>query len=732
MKSKKRMKLFLTFICLAFSFVLAHDILQPQSAEALYEAAVYKKEAGGDLEGAIELFQRIIKEYPQSRKIAARAQLQIGMCYEKLGIKEARKAYQDVVANYPEQIEAVKLAKEKLAALLRATAPARESKSDFTIKKIWTGPEADGLGRISPDGRFLAYTDWITGDLAVLEIATGNKRRLTNKGSWMKSSEFALFLAWSPDGKRIAYNWWDQPSYIDMRIIDTAGSNPPRTIHNMQNPEYGASFIIGWTPDGKSVVAAFAEDGGPMGRLSLVSLENGSERIIKGGNIEGIVTKYGDFNIYVSPDGRWIAYSNYVSAENDRNRDIYLISLDGKEENSLIEHPAIDNVLGWLPDGKTLLFLSDREGTDDLWAISVKAGKPDGFPVLIKEDMGTIMSQGIDRNGSFYYITSGPKGNVYTAEWDPKTGEILRKPENPIRHLGQSTHSPSYSPDGKYLAYVSDRRTNPMGEEQNVICIRSLETGDEREFKSKYNNGMGRFLWSPDSHSILTRTRDGEDQNRHDLLCLIDTSSGVVKPIFRCELDNRKQWLNSPDFSLDGKSVYYVHTDGIKKIRRLIIRNLKTGDEKEIYRPYYEHNDRVRCTLSPDGKQFALLSFRRGDNLLVIHLLPVSGGEARELFRSDYSLSFPLVLTWSQDGKYILFTDVLPDQEEKVVPTFQLKRIPVGGGEPQALDLKMVRLQNLNFHPDGKTLAFYSFGTTYKDPILWKMENFLPKIKDNK
>jgi Tol biopolymer transport system component len=180
-------------------------------------------------------------------------------------------------------------------------------------------------------------------------------------------------------------------------------------------------------------------------------------------------------------------------------------------------------------------------------------------------------------------------------------------------------------------------------------------------------------------------------------------------------------------FSSDGKSVYYEHTDSIKEIRRLLFRNLKTGDEKEIYRPFYENNDRFKCALSPDGKQFVLQSFERNDNLLVMHILPASGGEIRELYRCEYSESFSLVLTWSKDGKYILFSNVVPDQEKKLVPTFHLLRIPAEGGEPQALDLKMVRMENLSIHPDGKTMAFFSFGATMRMPNLWKMENFLPE-----
>ncbi|MFC2161826.1 tetratricopeptide repeat protein [Acidobacteriota bacterium] len=726
MCSKKILFLFVVLLVLSMSF----GFQRSQDHKVLFEKAKFTMETRGDLQEAIRLFSDMLEKFPDEREYAAQSQLYIGMCYEKLGLQEAQKAYQDVVSNYPEQTEAVRLAREKLSILRRGTIPPKKEKPEFTIKKIWTGPEADGLGKISPDGQFLAFTDWTTGDLAVMELSTEKKTRLTNKGSWMKSQEFALFLAWSPDGKQIAYNWWDEPSYVDMRVIDAAGSKPPQTVHNMKNPESGGAFVIGWTPDGKSVVTAFAEETGLRGRLSLVSIENGSEKIIKEMDVRDLVYNQVS-SIDISPDGRWIAYSYPVNDKNASNRDIFLMSINGKQNSPLIEHPACDLVIGWLPDGKTMLFLSDREGTDDIWAISVKDGKPDGSPVLIETGIGTITPQGFDQDGSLYYITSPSRGNVYTAERNPKTGEILGKAEIPIKHFGQSTYSPSYSQDGKYLAYVSVRGGNPVSKEQHVICIRSLDTGDEREFKTEYKP-WGRLRWSPDSHFILGVTRDGEDQNQHHLLCLIDTRSGDIKPVFRCELDLQKQWLNSPDFSPDGQSVYYVHTDGIKKIRRLLIRNLENGNEKEVYRPFYENNDRFKCALSPNGKQFVLQSFERNDNLIVMHILSASGGEARELYRNEYSLSFSVALAWSQDGRYILFSNVVPDQENKIVPTFHLLQIPVEGGEPQALDLKTVRLENLSIHPDGKTLAFFSFGATMKMPNLWKMENFLPKTKDKK
>jgi Tol biopolymer transport system component len=251
-----------------------------QSSDDLFQKALRLERNEGNLKEAIALYKQVVDK-AKDKSLAAQAQLRIGFCYEKMGLSEAEKAFQAVIDKFPGQTDAVKTAREKLSSIQEARTTVEKTSREFTIKKIWTGPETDGLGKISPDGRFFGYTDWITGDLAVLEISTGKKRRLTNKGSWMKSSEFALFLAWSPDGKQIVYNWWGEDSYVDMRVIEASGSKPPRTVHNLKNPKKGGGFVIGWTPDGKSVVAAFAEKGGLRGWLNLVSMENGSVRTIK-------------------------------------------------------------------------------------------------------------------------------------------------------------------------------------------------------------------------------------------------------------------------------------------------------------------------------------------------------------------------------------------------------------------------------------------------------------------
>ncbi len=81
--------------------------------KVLFEKAKYTMETKGDLQGAIDLFEEIIQKYPNERVYAAKSQLYIGLCYEKLGAKQAKlaqKAFQKVVDNFPEQQQEVAVA----------------------------------------------------------------------------------------------------------------------------------------------------------------------------------------------------------------------------------------------------------------------------------------------------------------------------------------------------------------------------------------------------------------------------------------------------------------------------------------------------------------------------------------------------------------------------------------------------------------------------------------------
>ena len=72
--------------------------------------------------------------------------------------------------------------------------------------------------------------------------------------------------------------------------------------------------------------------------------------------------------MFFSPDGQFVAY-DLPSADAGNQRDVYVMAVDGSREIPAVIDPNQDIVMGWSPDGKFLLFASDRSGSMSLWAL---------------------------------------------------------------------------------------------------------------------------------------------------------------------------------------------------------------------------------------------------------------------------------------------------------------------------------------------------------------------------
>src|SRR5512139_1599929 len=129
---------------LCASLVAAFVLSQAPShnQQVLFEKALALEEAQAKLQEAIALYQKIVDE-TGDKALAARAQLRIGICHQKLGRKEAQSAFQKVIDNYPEQVETVRLAREQLSLLRRAGDLVEKGDRQPAIRLLWSGPEAD-------------------------------------------------------------------------------------------------------------------------------------------------------------------------------------------------------------------------------------------------------------------------------------------------------------------------------------------------------------------------------------------------------------------------------------------------------------------------------------------------------------------------------------------------------------------------------------------------------------
>jgi tricorn protease len=104
-----------------------------------------------------------------------------------------------------------------------------------------------------------------------------------------------------------------------------------------------------------------------------------------GGEARQLTTGGHETHPFFSPDGKWIAFTGSY----DGNTDVYVIPAGGGEPRRLTWHPREDNVVGWTPDGKRILFTSGREAYADferLYTVSAEGGVPEVLPMWRGEE----------------------------------------------------------------------------------------------------------------------------------------------------------------------------------------------------------------------------------------------------------------------------------------------------------------------------------------------------------
>ena len=322
-------------------------------AELRFQEAHRKETIDGDLKSAIDLYRRAIEEAGSNRAIAAQALVRMGQCYEKLGDTEARKAYERVVREFGDQMASAEAARARLAILGGAGKEPR-------ARRILA--DASGVsGTLFPGGKYISRTDPKTGDVLHFEIATGETKRITNRGTWTESGEPAdADEAFSRDGKQIAYSWQAKDGSYQLRVRNLDGSGV-RTVFS--DKEYVLIEPLDWAPDGQAILAFRTRD---TTELALFPTTGGEVRVLK-----GLISAWPAWphRAAFSADGRYVALS-CPSGDAAPRGELFLMTADGRNQTVVAGHPAEDELLGWTPDGRSLLFLSDRSGT---WISGVSA-----------------------------------------------------------------------------------------------------------------------------------------------------------------------------------------------------------------------------------------------------------------------------------------------------------------------------------------------------------------------
>jgi len=294
----------------------------------------------------------------------------------------------------------------------------------------------------------------------------------------------------SPDGKQVAYVWrndrGDNGNY-ELRVTQTA-TQKSTSLYLCKKDEYIMPEL--WSSDNKRLIVHISP-GKNFWKLSSIDVATGEVQLL---TEKSEIPRYPG-NLSFSPDNKYLAIE-FTDSPEKKSHDIFLMSVDSKIESTLIEHPANDRLLGWLPGRNEFLFVSNRSGRWDLWAVPVIKGKQSGPLKRIYNDIGELKPMGFTVHGDCFTGLSRTVYHTHIIPFNAETGEAR---EESGRSLTGSTDWPVWSPDGQYLAFIKE---NNSADKAWQLIVRNLSTGEERIYASDLTS-IRSPRWSPDGNSIL-------------------------------------------------------------------------------------------------------------------------------------------------------------------------------------------------------------------------------------
>ncbi len=342
-----------------------------------------------------------------------------------------------------------------------------------------------------------------------------------------------------------------------------------------------------------------------------------------------------------SPDGALIAFTG----EYDGNEDVYVVPAKGGVPRRLTYHPAADGVVGWTPDGKQVLFRSERaafaNGVVQLFTVPVEGGFPTQVPLA--RAMAASFSPG---GAEIAYVPNAQWQRAWKRYRGGQTRAIW------IAHLADSRivatiprdNSNDFDPMwvGDTIYFLSDRNgpVTLFAYDTNSRQVTQVVKHDGLDIKSA-SAGPGAIVYEQFGTLHLYDLQSGSD---HALEIRLLGDLSEVRPHFQ-KVDPKR--IQSADISPTGARAVFAARGEILTVpsEKGDIRNLTHTTEIVERDPAW----------SPDGKSIAYLSDESGEYAL--HIRDQSGmGEVRK-FDLGTPPTFYYAPAWSPDSKKIAFTD---------------------------------------------------------------------------
>jgi len=607
-------------------------LLSQETAEGLYEAALLKKEANGDLQGAIQLFHKILKQFPEKREIAAKAQFQIGACYEKMGTAEAVKAYELVLKNFADQPELVAAARERLTALKSTPSSAR------LLISIPRGNEEESFD-VSPDGTKVLGLNYEFGDNIVVHDTVTNQTEFVTHFDFSEGSFWTDVPVWSPDGREIAFEQCPNKPGVqrsELRIANLQGES--RLLFGTED---GEIWPMDWLPK-RGVLLCVRLQKDQSYALGLVPLRGGPFTAlcpVRGG-------PWGPW-CDASPDERYVVFSE----GGPRSRNIRIVGIEGGTSRSLIDHPANELRPLWSPDGRHIVFESNRQGGDSLWGLAVKDGQAEGEPFLIEEmiprsNLLNWTSQGLA------FSKSTEISDILVQPIDPQILVPVGKPRPiPSAAPGRSSCL-RWSPDGKSVAFATT--TSDLPAEVRLV-VQPSEGGKARDFLAPvflWEPSLHTLAWDPSGQRLGFATYGMNTENMQASLLILDIASGEWKTYLLPDMPYSPTHI---EWGRDGKSIYYT-LQGDVADPGIVEYSLETEKQRFVYRP--EKGEDWRFSSLRRSRDHQWIVFHQESHvgpgptkLRQVLALKIETGEIRKIYAGTDGVGSPV---WSPDGRTLL------------------------------------------------------------------------------
>jgi len=463
------------------------------------------------------------------------------------------------------------------------------------------------------------------GDVWIASKTGGTAYKLTS------AKGIETFARFSPDGSQIAFTG-NYDGNQDVYVMPSMGGLPKRiTYHGMSDR------LIDWYPDGKSLLFASTRESGKQRFSQFYKISK------DGGIAEKLPLPYAEFGT-VSPDGKKIAFTILTRMFRTWKRyrggmaaDIYIFDLQNNTSENITNNVANDEIPMWY--GDKIYFLSDRGANQryNIWVydLSTKQSKQvtdfDKFDVEfpsigdneivfqaggllylldlttekyseVKIDVVTDESTLMARNENVEKLIQNfsVSYNGSRALFEAR-GEIFSVPAengsviNLTQSSGVAERFPSWSPDGKYVAYFSDR----SGEYQ--LTIRDMENPSTEKKLTNFDSGYRyNIYWSPNSKQLVfidqTMTINLYDLDKNQL-----------------EVIDKQKWmyegaLNNFSVSWSPDSRYVSYAKELdNRTTAIAVYDTKDGEVHQLTSGYYSD---MSPAFDPDGKYLFFLTNR--------------------------------------------------------------------------------------------------------------------------